>query len=51
MLYDEKSIYQISRELAEAELERYRKNPEEKMPVMLPARELSAIIIWPDKFR
>lgn len=51
MSQKEKSLFEIARELREKELEEYRNNPDKKMVVMLPARELGATIIWPKKFR
>lgn len=51
MIYKNQDLQKISRELRDKEIEEYRNNPDKKMVVMLPARELGATIIWPKKFR
>lgn len=51
MIYENQDLRKLDKELREKELEEYRNNPDRKMVVMLPVRELGATIIWPKKFR
>lgn len=51
MIYENQDLRKLDKELREKELEEYRNNPEKKMVMMLPVRELGATIIWPKKFR
>lgn len=45
------SLDELDRKLREAEQKRYRDNPDQPMPSMVPVQGLQVTIAWPEKFR